>query len=704
MPTPIKWGSEFLVNTITTSGQFNPSIQSLANGRFIVTWNDDSESPDDNEDYAVRGQIFDADGDKFGGEFLVNTITEERQGTTSITSLADGRFVVTWTDESAAVGQGDESNDAVRGQMFNIDGTKSGDEFLVNTITTDNQSFASVSALVNGGFVVTWQDRSSSPDDNSSNAIRAQIFDADGNMSGAEFLVNTTIPSSQHGPKVATLSNGDFVISWTDVSQSVDDSSSDAVRAQVFNEDGLKSGAEFLVNTETLNRQDNSRITALADGRFVIAWDDFSHIGGDAANTAIKAQVFNPDGSKSGTEFLVNTITANDQEKATITGLNDGRFVIAWQDSSTSPDDASSAAIRAQVFNVDGSKSGSEFLVNTTTDNGQTDPNVTALADGRFVVTWEDGSGTGGDTDGDAIRAQIFDPRIGAVTLNGSSHDDDYVGSVYGDVMRGSVGDDVIFGKSGDDILEGEEGNDKLYGGTGNDRIDGGSGDDRLKGYKGDDRIEGGSGDDDIFDQSGNDIVKAGSGKDYIRVGGGADSYDGGSGTDYISYYDSTGGVWIDLESNVVSRGWANNDTIKNFEEAGGSKTGDDKLKGTSGDNRLKGYGGDDKFYGRGGDDKLYGGDGEDYFDGGAGADLLYGGDDADTFHFDHGEDNDTIKDFENNVDTIELDNFGFADSAEALTFAVNSGGDVIFNFGGGDVLIVENASKAQLVNDIDIV
>jgi len=103
----------------------------------------------------------------------------------------------------------------------------------------------------------------------------------------------------------------------------------------------------------------------------------------------------------------------------------------------------------------------------------------------------------------------------------------------------------------------------------------------------------------------------------------------------------------------------------------------------------------------------LYGGDGQDRFDGGAGTDLLYGGADADVFHFDHGEDHDIIKDFENNIDTIQLDNFVFTaeiGSDDPFDFAEQVGSDVIFDFGGGDMLTVENATIGQLYNDLEIV
>ena len=60
----------------------------------------------------------------------------------------------------------------------------------------------------------------------------------------------------------------------------------------MFTADGVKFGAEFLVNTITTGYQSAPTITALADGRFVVAWSDGSHVGGDPYSSAIHAQIF----------------------------------------------------------------------------------------------------------------------------------------------------------------------------------------------------------------------------------------------------------------------------------------------------------------------------------------------------------------------------------------------------------------------------
>ncbi len=74
--------------------------------------------------------------------------------------------------------------------------------------------------------------------------------------------------------------------------------------------------AEFVVNTTTLFSQYESSVTALADGRFVVSWTDLSTSTGDTSGSAVRARIFNADGTQSVPEFVVNTTTAADQTKA----------------------------------------------------------------------------------------------------------------------------------------------------------------------------------------------------------------------------------------------------------------------------------------------------------------------------------------------------------------------------------------------------
>ncbi len=151
-------------------------------------------------------------------------------------------------------------------------------------------------------------------------------------------------------------------------------------------------------------------------------------------------------------------------------------------------------------------------------------------------------------------------------------------------------------------------------------------------------------------------------------------------------------------------RGLAGDDSLrggvgKDSLEGGG---GNDLLNGGGGDDRLIGGRGDDVLGGGNGNDRLRGGSGADSLDGGGGNDTLFGWLGADAFVFALGQDVTIIKDFEDNIDRIDLTAFGFATVAEAKSFASNSGGDVVFDFAGGEHLVIENFTKADLTG-VDI-
>lgn len=118
------------------------------------------------------------------------------------------------------------------------------------------------------------------------------------------------------------------------------------------------------------------------------------------------------------------------------------------------------------------------------------------------------------------------------------------------------------------------------------------------------------------------------------------------------------------------------------------------------GNNNTNGFGtadGDDLF-GNAGNNKLFAKAGVDSLDGGKGNDQLTGGFGADTFVFKSGNDHDTITDFENGIDKVDLSHWSaissFSDlKNHHLSFAH---GDAIIS-AGGDQLVIENMTKGEV-------
>jgi hypothetical protein len=101
--------------------------------------------------------------------------------------------------------------------------------------------------------------------------------------------------------------------------------------------------------------------------------------------------------------------------------------VVTWYDNSRgvggASGDASNYAVKAQVFTAGGTPVGAELLVNSATTGDQWIPQIAALPDGGFVVTWRDEShgvgGAGGDTSSLAVKAQVFGFSNDAPVLGG---------------------------------------------------------------------------------------------------------------------------------------------------------------------------------------------------------------------------------------------------------------------------------------------
>ena len=123
-------------------------------------------------------------------QFQVNTYVKGHQQQPSMAGLADGGYVIAW--QSYNQEEGSINTDGVYAQRYGPSGATLGDEFQVNTYVSGEQEDPKVTSLSNGGFFITWQD-SSGHDGGSSWDIRGQLYDAAGATVGSETLVNTHI-------------------------------------------------------------------------------------------------------------------------------------------------------------------------------------------------------------------------------------------------------------------------------------------------------------------------------------------------------------------------------------------------------------------------------------------------------------------------------------------------------------------------------
>ncbi|MFD0980731.1 fasciclin domain-containing protein [Tropicimonas aquimaris] len=124
---------------------------------------------------------------------------------------------------------------------------------------------------------------------------------------------------------------------------------------------------------------------------------------------------------------------------------------------------------------------------------------------------------------------------------------------------------------------------------------------------------------------------------------------------------------------------------------------GDDVALGRAGSDVLFGNGGHDSLFGHKGGDILMGNGGDDILDGGQGQDQLTGGRGEDTFVFSEGYGKDTVVDFRNGHDTIDVSGLGITtfDEIEAAVVEKNYG--TVLNFGDGDRLVLLGTDESRL-------
>jgi hypothetical protein len=338
---------EFQVNSYTSSFQNFPEVAVAGQGSFVVVWTSDGSSGSDGSLTSVHGQRYDSNGTPLGSEFQVNTYTTSYQFDPSLALDGAGRFVVAWS--SFGSNGSDESGSSIQGQRYSVNGSPIGGEFQVNTYVTGGQDQPAVAADSQGNFIVVWTSLGSNGNDTDSTGILAQRYDANGAAVGGEFQVNSYTTGVQEQPAVAFDGQRRFLVAWTSTNSDGTDTDR-SIQAQRYDANGSPLGGQFQVNTDTPGDQYLPRVAADARGGFVVAWASPFSAGSDSSFLSIQVRQFGPDGAPLGPDFQVNTYTTNYQNFPTVSTDASGDFVVAWMGNGSSGSDSSGYSIHAQRF------------------------------------------------------------------------------------------------------------------------------------------------------------------------------------------------------------------------------------------------------------------------------------------------------------------------------------------------------------------
>jgi Ca2+-binding RTX toxin-like protein len=647
--TPVT--SEFGIAVLTSGDRSR--ITTLADGRILVSWYDISSASGD-----VRHRIYDVDGTALTGELLSSPSSSGRQENQSVAALTGGGFVVVWQDYTS-----DAFGD-VRYRVYDANGVAvSSGAVTTGESSTNNQRDPAVVGTANGGFVVTWSDDSSAnsgglPEDRG--ALVARAYSETGDALGGIVRISGTAGSGVD-PAVDADENG-VVYVWDD--DTLDGIRTTTIPTNVPPSDQTTDGTVVRDSSENASNPD----VAITSAGTVVVWNE-------------QNRVFYKIGSG---EILDVTSAIANQGDVRIDALPFGGFVIVWEQFNS----GTSADTMCVVFDESGTPVGEPVNLTAGQTGAESNPDVSALIDGRFMVTWSS-QGTLGD-----VVGRIYDARTAAVTWQGGSLGERFVGT---DITRSG---DSLNGGRGNDSIEGQAGNDTIVGGLGSDTIDGGAGTDTLTGGTGNDMfisdgrdtiiedVDGGtdtvrstgtivlganienlvligSGGTNVTGNSGANTLTGNNGNNSINGGGGADKLIGGAGNDT---YITDGGDTITESSNQGT------DTVRSSVTFTlGANLEDLVLTGSSAINGS----------GNSAVNKLTGNSGINSLNGGGGSDTLAGGGGSDTFVFDTnlGASNvDRITDYNVAADTMRIDNAVFAGLAtgalSSSAFVKNTSGN----------------------------
>ncbi|RXJ74005.1 hypothetical protein CS022_04965 [Veronia nyctiphanis] len=378
-PSDVQASEADVVNTHLESAQEFPTSAYFSDGSYVVAWQSYDQ---DGDDYGIFAQHFDAEGNKIGSEYQLNSTTEESQFSVSITVFDDDTFMASWSNYPDSSGSPNE----ILGQKFNKSGEAISEEIDFE-VSTDSNYQSSITELSDGGYVMTWHSYESSTP-----VVKSQRFDADGNKEGSEITVNTT--EGARYAETEAFSDGGYVVSWH---SSGFNGTGSGIATQRFDSEGNKVGGETVISSAVSNDQEYASITVLDDDSYVVVWvnenpyNDTSDIAG---------QRFSKDGSPLGDQFAVNAVTGDTDDSQSldypnITSLPDGGFAVVWEFNDSASDQT---RIHAQRFSSETQKVGDEIIVTELDSyNANTRPHISASDDGKMIVTW--GDDVNGSTD-----------------------------------------------------------------------------------------------------------------------------------------------------------------------------------------------------------------------------------------------------------------------------------------------------------------
>jgi hypothetical protein len=257
-------GNEQLLSTldllITTAKKVDLDV--LPSGEYIVVWRSSQTPEPDDSSITIQGRRIGANGVPLAGQFQVNsTMTSVSEKWPAVTSLADGGFLVVWTDPQ------------VTGRHFTADFTPDGNDFQINTYITGTEYRTVVDRNGDGRVLVVWQDEEEPGDETE---IRARLYSPELVPIGQDFRINTETTNGQREPEVADYGTGGFFVVWESNVSTGSDPDPRSIKGRIVTGSNQFASPQFLVNSWTKDSQHFPGLGGM-NGRIAVGWHSQSN-------------------------------------------------------------------------------------------------------------------------------------------------------------------------------------------------------------------------------------------------------------------------------------------------------------------------------------------------------------------------------------------------------------------------------------------
>lgn len=478
MTTPTPWLISQVHNAGAAPGiiQENAQIIGLANSKYLVAWEESGSigASAGANGWDIVGRIYDGGGALIRDDFRLNSgwsVHDERDF--AIQAMSDGGFAIVYMDVNQP-----SLDSAIRWERMDENGDRIQRTTIASEANATRLSNPQITVdLTSGESFVTFTEQSLTGNLD----VRGVVLSVTGAVITGEFEAaddSTFGTRDQSTEDVARFGQQFYASAYIDNGD---------LRLSVVDDDG------DLHDTITVDHTSTPRDASIAylglgasfdpHESVVVTWTDnaddvkFAIYGYDRLTTSGFLNQ-DPDLKQLKPHTFVD---ASDAGGSQVVALNAGGFVILWDQT-----DADNHRLYGQRYDRDGEAVGSRFTVTSGGDISDIDASLTA--DGRILVSWDDGA--------NVTRSAIWDPReldalpdtalptdtfwapIGGTSRFGLTDENSHLfGTSGAEILEVRGRDDVVDGKAGNDVIrynvdDTDPGRDTVIGGLGRDTLE----------------------------------------------------------------------------------------------------------------------------------------------------------------------------------------------------------------------------------------